>query len=248
MATHIETCFSCKPSLMHFQHVALFPLFIYTHFPFHNYPSTVLIPLYHHQLLRINSPRAATTIMTDRDRTYGTAITADRDRPQQIHIHPRYEGGVQSLLPKKGPTASQVIALVTLIPIGGSLLGLAGIILVGTLIGLAVATPLFVICSPVLVPAAIMLAGAVTGFLTSGAFGLTGLSSLSWVFNSFRQATGQEPLEYAKRRMQEGIVQVGEKTKQAGEMLGEKTKQTGEAIKTKGHEAAGGGITATART
>ncbi|KAL8528176.1 hypothetical protein ACS0TY_005833 [Phlomoides rotata] len=194
------------------------------------------------------------TTMADRDRTYGTAMTADRDRPQQIHMHPRYDGGVQSLLPQKGPTASQVLALVTLIPIGGSLLGLAGITLVGTLIGLAVATPLFLICSPVLIPAAILLAGAVAGFLTSGAFGLTGLSSISWVFNSIRQATGQEPLEYARRRMQEGIVQVGEKTKQTGEMLGEKTKQTGEAIKTKGSEAGAGGgrdtttATATART
>ncbi|KAK6153088.1 hypothetical protein DH2020_012727 [Rehmannia glutinosa] len=109
------------------------------------------------------------------------------------------------------------------------------------LIGLAVATPLFVICSPVLVPAAILLAGAVTGFLTSGAFRLTGLSSFSWVFNSFRKATGQEPLEYARRRVQEGIIQVGEKTKQVGEMVGEKTKQTGDTIKTKAQEGGGAG-------
>ncbi|KAI3463030.1 hypothetical protein Pfo_019693 [Paulownia fortunei] len=176
---------------------------------------------------------------------------ADRDRPQphQLQVHPqqqlRYEGGVKSLLPQKGPSAGQVLAIITLLPVGGSLLGLAGITLVGTLIGLAVATPIFVICSPVLVPAAILIAGAVTGFLTSGAFGLTGLSSLSWVFNSFRQATGQEPLEYAKRRMQEGIIQVGEKTKQVGEMVGERTKQTGETMKTKAQE---GGREGGART
>ncbi|KAK6128318.1 hypothetical protein DH2020_037941 [Rehmannia glutinosa] len=162
---------------------------------------------------------------------------ADRDRPQphqfQIHPqpHPRHEGGVKDLLPSKGPSAVQILAIITLLPVGGSLLGLAGITLVGTLIGLAVATPLFVICSPVLVPAAILLAGAVTGFLTSGAFGLTGLS----------KATGQEPLEYLARRVQEGIIQVGEKTKQVGEMVGEKTKQTGDTIKTKAQEGGGAG-------
>ncbi|GFP99746.1 oleosin 18.2 kDa [Phtheirospermum japonicum] len=172
---------------------------------------------------------------------------AERDRPQphQIHVHPqaqhRYEGGVKDLLPRKGPSATQILAVVTLLPVGGSLLGLAGIILAGTLTGLALAAPLFLICSPVLVPAAILLAGAVTGFLTSGAFGLTGLSSFSWLFNSFRQATGQEPLEYARQRVQEGIIQVGEKTKQVGEMVGEKTKQTGESIKTKA-EGGGGGV------
>ncbi|PIN10116.1 hypothetical protein CDL12_17297 [Handroanthus impetiginosus] len=168
--------------------------------------------------------------MADRDR--------DRDRiqPHQIQVHPtthhRYEGSMKNILPQKGPSAAQILAIVALLPVGGFLLGLAGITLVGTLIGLAVATPAFVIFSPVLVPAAILLAGAVTGFLTSGAFGLTGLSSFSWVFNSFKQATGQEPLEYARRRMGDGTIQVGEKTKQAGEFVGEKTKQVGETIKT----------------
>lgn len=160
---------------------------------------------------------------------------ADRDRPQPHQLlHPqqqhRYEGGVKSLLPQKGPSTAQVLAIITLLPIGGSLLGLAGIILVGTLIGLALATPVFVIFSPILVPAVILFAGAVTGFLTSGAFGLTGLSSISWVLNSFRQATG--PLDYMKQRMQE----VGEKTRQVGEMVGDTTKQAGEAIKTKAQE------------
>ncbi|KAL0331935.1 UNVERIFIED_CONTAM: Oleosin [Sesamum calycinum] len=137
---------------------------------------------------------------------------ADRDRPHphQIQVHPqqtthRYEGGVKSLLPQKGPPPPQILAIITLLPISGTLLCLAGITLVGTLIGLAVATPVFVIFSPVLVPAAILIAGAVTAFLTSGAFGLTGLSSLSWVLNSFRRATGQDPLDYAKRRVQEGL-------------------------------------------
>ncbi|KAL8043818.1 hypothetical protein ABFX02_08G008500 [Erythranthe guttata] len=154
---------------------------------------------------------------------------ADRGRPQphQVQVHPNVQlqhrhdvgGGVKSLLPQKGPSTGQVLAVVTLLPVTGTLLGLAALALVGSFIGLAVAAPLFVIFSPVLVPAAILVAGAVTAFLTSGAFGLTGLSSLTWVLNSFRQATGQEPLEYAKQRVQEGTVYVGEKTKQVGETI-----------------------------
>ncbi|PIN04487.1 hypothetical protein CDL12_05454 [Handroanthus impetiginosus] len=156
---------------------------------------------------------------------------ADHDRPQphqiQIHHRPHYEGGVKSLLPQEGPSTAQILAIITLLPVTGTLLGLAGITLVGTLIGLAVAIPLFVIFSPVLVPAAILVAGAVTAFLTSGAFGLTGLSSLSWVLTSFRRAKGQDPLDYAKRGVQEGTVYVGEKTKQVGETIKSKAGEGG---------------------
>lgn len=163
-----------------------------------------------------------------------TVPMADRDRPQphQVQVHPhqqlRYEGGAaKSLLPQKGPSTGQILAVVTLLPVTGALLGLAGLTLVGSLIGLAVATPLFVIFSPVLVPAAILVAGAVTAFLTSGAFGLTGLSSLSWLLNSFRQATGKEPIDYAKQRVQEGTMYVGEKTKQVGETIKSKAQEGG---------------------
>lgn len=161
-----------------------------------------------------------------------TAPMADRYRPQphQVIVHPQqpphhYDDGVKSILPQKGPSTGQVLAVITLLPIGGALLGLAGITLVGSLIGLAVATPLFVVFSPVLVPAAILISGAVAAFLTSGALGLTGLSSISWVFNSFRQATGQEPLDYALRRVQEGTMYVGEKTKQVGETITSKAQE-----------------------
>ncbi|XP_047950706.1 oleosin H1-like [Salvia hispanica] len=172
---------------------------------------------------------------TDRDRLHPRQIQVHSD--QQAH---RYDAGAKSLLPRNGPSTGQVLAILTLLPVGGSLLGLAGITLVGSLLGLAVATPLFVIFSPILLPAAILIAGTVAAFLTSGAFGLTGLSSLSWVFNSFRQATGQEPLDYAKRRVQEGTMYVGEKTKQVGETIKSKA-QEGEGGAQAG--AVGGGAT-----
>ncbi|KAL0441017.1 UNVERIFIED_CONTAM: Oleosin [Sesamum radiatum] len=102
------------------------------------------------------------------------------------------------------------------LPLGAVLLGLAGLILTGTIIGLAVATPVFVIFSPILVPAALTIALAVTGFLTSGAFGITALSSISWLLNYVRQMRGSLPeqLDHARRRVEETV---GQKTTEAGQ-------------------------------
>ncbi|PPS20119.1 hypothetical protein GOBAR_AA00499 [Gossypium barbadense] len=139
------------------------------------------------------------------------AEVRDRNLPHQVQVHPQYRfdnttgGGYGAKNYHSGPSTSQVLAVLTLLPIGGTLLALAGLTLAGTVIGLMLATPLFIIFSPVLVPAAIAIAMAVTGFLSSGAFGLTGLSSLSYVLNRLRYATGTEQLDldHAKRRVQD---------------------------------------------
>ncbi|XP_009772501.1 oleosin H1-like [Nicotiana tabacum] len=165
---------------------------------------------------------------------------ADVRHPHQIQVHPqhpRYEGGVKTLLPQRGPSATQVLAIVTLLPVGATLLGIAGLTLLGTIIGLCVATPVFLLFSPVLVPAALTVALAVTGFLTSGAFGLTGLSSLSWIVNYFKQGrTVTEQLDYTKRRMQERMAD-------AAAQVGQKTKDVGQAIQSKAQEGKEGGRT-----
>ncbi|CAI9111480.1 OLC1v1011708C1 [Oldenlandia corymbosa var. corymbosa] len=155
---------------------------------------------------------------------------ADRDRPQphQIQVHPQRGGfgDVGFKAPQRGPSASQILAVVTLLPVGGSLLALAGLTLAGSLIGLALTTPLFIICSPVLVPAAVLLGLAVTGILSSGAFGLTGLSSLSWVLSYFRQRV-PESMDYAKRSLQDTAVTLGQKTKEVGEKIQTKAQEPG---------------------
>ncbi|KAK2663684.1 hypothetical protein Ddye_002258 [Dipteronia dyeriana] len=138
---------------------------------------------------------------------------------------------IRGMLPEHSPSKSQIIAVVTLFPIGGTLLLLSGLTLAGTLIGLAVATPLFVIFSPVLVPAAIVMALAVAGFLTSGAFGIIALSALSWLANFLRKegaattTTAPEQMEQFKRRVQDTAGQIGQKTK-----------ETGQAVQTKAQE------------
>ncbi|KAF5193364.1 Oleosin [Thalictrum thalictroides] len=146
---------------------------------------------------------------------------------------------IKSMLPDRGPTASQVIAVVTLFPLGGFLLILAGLTLAGTVVGLAVATPVFILFSPVLVPAALTIGLAVTGFLTSGAFGLTGMSSMAYILNYLRQIFGKiaqqlsekvqqmpDQMESAKRRVQDTAGHLGQRTKEVGQQTARGTQET----------------------
>ncbi|KAJ4834187.1 Oleosin 18.2 kDa [Turnera subulata] len=144
-------------------------------------------------------------------------------QPHQVQVHPqRYEGGLKGQ-PRAGggPSATKILAVVTLLPVGGGLLALAGMTFAGTLIGLCLATPVFLLFSPVIVPAALVLALAVTAFLASGAFGLTGVTSLSWVAKYLQAATHAVPesLDQAKRRMQDMAGFVGQKTKEMGQEI-----------------------------
>ena len=88
------------------------------------------------------------------------------------------------------PLSLQVVKAATAVTAGGSLLVLSGLTLAGTVIALALATPLLVIFSPVLVPAGITVFLLVTGFLSSGGFGVAALSVLSWIY---RYVTGKNP-------------------------------------------------------
>ncbi|XP_058180322.1 oleosin H1-like [Rhododendron vialii] len=155
---------------------------------------------------------------------------ADRPHPHQLQVHPqqRYEGGFKAGQRGDGggPSKGKILAVATLLPVGGSLLGLSGLTLAASLLGLAVATPIFLLCSPVLVPAALVAGLVLAGFFTSGLFGLTGLTSLSWVMKYFRQA-GPPQLDEAKRRMQDVAVTVGQKTKEVGEAIQQKAKEAG---------------------
>ncbi|KAK7265652.1 hypothetical protein RJT34_33275 [Clitoria ternatea] len=89
--------------------------------------------------------------------------------------------------PQHSPTR-HFIVLTTLVPFGATLLLLAALILTATVIGLTLATPLFLIFSPILLPAALVVGLAVAGFLTSGAFGITSLSSFAWLASYLRRS------------------------------------------------------------
>ncbi|KAK4346272.1 hypothetical protein RND71_032611 [Anisodus tanguticus] len=153
----------------------------------------------------------------------------------QTHTHQQHRPGgmMKSILPQKGPTATQILAIVTLLPVGGTLFCLAGITLICTLIGLAVATPVFLLFSPVLVPAILTVGLAVAGFLTSGAFGVTGLSSFSWILNYLQQGKSvPENLDAAKRRMADAASHLGQKTKDVGQTIQSKAQEGKEGART----------------
>ncbi|KAK6928382.1 Oleosin [Dillenia turbinata] len=156
---------------------------------------------------------------------------AERSQPHhlQVHTQPGYNAPKGFQPPKKGPAVSTILVVLTALPVGSTLLALAGITFVGTLVGLAVAVPVFLIFSPVLVPAALGLGLAVTGFITSGALGVTSLTSLSYFFNYLRQCVSQMPerLGQTKKRMQEMAGQAAQKTKELSQTV-EKKMQEGQ--------------------
>ncbi|XP_061988563.1 oleosin H2-like [Rosa rugosa] len=145
----------------------------------------------------------------------------------------QYSSDAKSLLPQHGPSASQVIAVITLVPLGGTLLLLAGLTLAGTFIGMALSTPLFVIFSPILVPAIATVGLAVAGILTSGAFGITGLSSFSWLANYLRRT---HLPQQAIRGVQETSGQLTQKARDLSQTVSEKTQEAGQAVQGKAQE------------
>lgn len=123
-------------------------------------------------------------------------------------------------------STTKIIAVLTFFPIGGFCFLLAALILTGTLIFVSLATPLFVIFSPVIVPALLSIGLAITGFMTSGAFGITGLTALIYIVNyfrnmSYRGTSGgdslvQEQLDYGKNKGKDTAGYVGQKVAQGG--------------------------------
>ncbi|XP_071712444.1 oleosin H2-like [Rutidosis leptorrhynchoides] len=106
-------------------------------------------------------------------------------------------------------TTTKLLAILTLFPITGFFIVLSSLMFTATFIGLTIATPIFVLFSPILVPGLLTIGFAVTGFIASGAFGISALSSLSYIVNYFKKMrsrdTGeklsvQDQLDYAKRR------------------------------------------------
>ncbi|KAL1338258.1 hypothetical protein HN51_032939 [Arachis hypogaea] len=98
-----------------------------------------------------------------------------------------YYGGRQR---QDQPRSTQLVKATTAVVAGGSLLILAGLVLAATVIGLTTITPLFVIFSPVLVPAVITVALLGLGFLASGGFGVAAITVLTWIY---RYVTGKHP-------------------------------------------------------
>ncbi|KAG6414202.1 hypothetical protein SASPL_126920 [Salvia splendens] len=103
-------------------------------------------------------------------------------------IQPHYDLSHRKQQPQ---LSHQVAKTTTAVTLGGSLVVLSGLTLAATVIGLVLATPLLVIFSPVLVPAAIAAFLILAGFVTSGGFGAVASFVFYWMY---RYATGKHPV------------------------------------------------------
>nr|AGT21473.1 oleosin-like [Carica papaya] len=99
------------------------------------------------------------------------------------------------------PRSHQVVKAATAVTAGGSLLVLSGLTLAGTVIALTIATPLFVIFSPVLVPAVIAVALLITGYVTG------------------RHPPGADKLDQARMKLAGKAREMKEKAEQYGQQV-----------------------------
>ncbi|CAJ1973832.1 unnamed protein product [Sphenostylis stenocarpa] len=131
---------------------------------------------------------------------------------------PPYGSTYESNTSFNSPTSRQTVKFITAATIGISLLLLSGLIFTGTVIGLIIATPLLVIFSPILVPAAFVLFLVASGFLFSGGCGVAAIAVLSWIYNyvSGKHPAGSDTLDYAKGYLADKTRDVKERAKDYG--------------------------------
>lgn len=127
-------------------------------------------------------------------------------------IQPRHD-------PQKQQLSHQVAKTTTAVTLGGSLMVLSGLTLAATVIGLVLATPLLVIFSPVLVPAAITVFLILAGFVASGGFGAVASFIFYWMY---RYATGKQPIGAVQiDRAREKIAHAAHDVKEKAEQFGQ---------------------------
>lgn len=116
------------------------------------------------------------------------------DQPRSV-THGYYDTTTTN--PNRPPR--QPVKLLTAATIGLTLLLFSGLTLTGTVIALALATPLLVLFSPILVPAGIALFLVSAGFLFAGGCGVAAIAALSWVYNyvAGKHPLGADQLDYA---------------------------------------------------
>lgn len=114
------------------------------------------------------------------------------------------------------PNSRQAVKFLTASTIGTVLLVLSGLTLTGTVIALIVATPVLVLFSPILVPAAITVFLIATGFVFSGGCGVAAISALSWIYQyvTGKHPPGADQLDHARMRIAHAAWEVKERAKE----------------------------------
>ncbi|EEF51616.1 oleosin L [Ricinus communis] len=125
----------------------------------------------------------------------------------------------QSPVVSHRPRVNQLVKAGTAATAGSSLLFLSGLTLTGTVIALALATPLMVLFSPVLLPAVIIISLIGAGFLTSGGFGFGAILVLSWIYRyvTGKQPPGAESLDQARLKLAGKAREMKDRAEQFGQ-------------------------------
>ncbi|KAA8522185.1 hypothetical protein F0562_012858 [Nyssa sinensis] len=107
----------------------------------------------------------------------------------------------------------------TAVTIGASLTVLSVLTLAATVIGLVVATPVLLIFSPVLVPAAITAFLLSTGFMASGGFGATAGVLFYWMYKYMtgQHPTGADQLDRARAKIAGAAMDIKDRAERFGE-------------------------------
>ncbi|XP_021890285.1 oleosin 16 kDa [Carica papaya] len=121
----------------------------------------------------------------------------------------------QKLTTQKSP-AGETVRFLTAAGIGTTLLVLSGITLTATVIGLILATPVLVLFSPILVPAAAAVVLMGTGLLFSGGCGAAAIATLTWIYRyvTGKHPAGAEKVDYARKRIAEKAREYGQYVQQ----------------------------------
>ncbi|XP_034890731.1 oleosin Ara h 15.0101 [Populus alba] len=141
----------------------------------------------------------------------------DRSRPMS-----RYE-------PSSGkPTSRKAVKVMTAGTIGAALLVLSGLTLTGTVIALVVATPVLVLSSPILVPAAIVVFLVTSGFFFSSGCGLAAVMVSLWIYNyvTGNHPLGSDKLDYARGRIAETAKDMKDRAKECGQNVRQKVQES----------------------
>ncbi|XVF48611.1 hypothetical protein PTKIN_Ptkin03bG0204000 [Pterospermum kingtungense] len=128
---------------------------------------------------------------------------------------------------ESAPSSREAAKFLTATTLGAALLLLSGLTLTGTVIAVIIATPLMVIFSPILVPAAIATFLAITGFLFSGGCGVAAITVLTWMYNYVqgKHPLGADQLDYARDMLSSTARNMSEKAKEYGEYAQHKAQE-----------------------
>lgn len=131
------------------------------------------------------------------------------------------------MLYDKAPSSRQMVKFLTAATIGATLLFLSGLTLTGTVIALILATPVLVLFSPILVPAAIAVFLAAVGFLFSGGCGVAAITALSWIYGyvTGKHPPGADQLDYARMKIADKARDMKERAREYGQFVQQKAQE-----------------------